>query len=101
MIKDAVALEIYSIMHKFMDSLERHGGDYLVVEFKNGRIVQIEICEKNKEKSDVISIHIPERGNNFGKRLYRRIRDAVENANVEIDRDYWNLIANAYDWVWM
>jgi len=105
-IKDAVALEIYS---KFYDRLAttplanfiKNGDKYLVVEFRNGRIAGMKIKDREMWRVNIISIPIPKYTENFGKEFYQRIREVIERKNLELDEDFWDLVANAYDWAWM
>ena len=106
MIKDAVALEIYS---RFYDRLAttplanyiKNGDKFLVVEFRDGRIASMKIRDSEIWRKNVISIRLPKYSENFGKEFYKRIREVIEKKNLELDEDYWNLVANAYDWAWV
>ena len=96
-IKDIIAVEIYRLVKKSEQSLPLDG-KYLVVEFndRDGKIDRISLENERKEGNRVLSVEIE--GVNDGKEFYRRIREEVEKAELEIDTRYWDMIENSYDW---
>ena len=84
-----------------MTNYLKNGDKFLVVEFRDGRIAIMKIRDSEVWRKNMISIPIPKPGENFGKEFYQRIREVIEKKNLDVDEDYWNMIANAYDWVWL
>ncbi len=79
----------------------KDGDKFLVVEFVDGKIASMKIRDSEIWRKNVISIRLPKYTDNFGKEFYKRIKEVIDKKNLELDEDYWNLIANAYDWAWV
>ena len=96
-IKDMIAVEIHGLVKKSGQSLPLEG-KYLVVEFSenDGKIDRISLESERKEGNRDLCADIE--GVEDGREFYRRIRDEIERAELEIDTRYWEMLGNAYDW---
>ena len=98
-IKDMVAVEIYSLLLRSEKSIPLDG-KYLVVEFskKDGKIDRISLEIERKEGDNILSVDIE--GVKDGRDTFWRIREELENTELNIDTRYYEKVGNAYDWVW-
>lgn len=95
-LKDIIAGEIYSLILKADAKLPLEKR-YLVVEFgEDGKIEKISVKDREKKGARVLSVDAG--GIDKGKYLLMKIRDALDDAELDIDMKYWELVANAYDW---
>ena len=95
--KDVIAGEIYRLIlcAEIKWPLEK----YLVVEFgKDGNIEKISFDKERRRGDKILSIEVE--GVSNGKEIYRKIREGLKNNELNIDMRIWNMIGNAYDWVW-
>ena len=120
-LKDIIAGEIYSlVLEKEMKlPLEKK---YLIVEFsKDGKIEMVRLSDTEKREPRVITVEVKEKdgidyyilllnrgraisvdveGIDNGRDLLMKIRDTLDDEELDIDMSYWKLVANVYDWVW-
>ncbi len=96
--KDVIAGEIYRLILRAEVKLPLKK-KYLVVEFgKDGNIEKISFDRERRIGDKILSIEVE--GVMNGKEIFRKIREGLKNNELNIDMRIWNMIGNAYDWVW-
>lgn len=97
-IKDIITAEIYSLILQSEAKLPLES-KYLVVEFsEDGRVNEIRLSEEEQRGARVITADVE--NVKEGRELVERIREALDIAELDMDMRHWELVANAYDWVW-
>jgi len=97
-IKDIIAVDIYGLILQSGANLPLESR-YIVVEFsEDGRVKEIRLSEEEEEGARVITANVE--NVKEGRKLLERIRDALDIAELDMDMRHWELVADAYDWIW-